>query len=160
MDTNQMLMMMMMNQMKNADLGGENDRGGRAFRKIHSIRQKCEKQPEQVVAAYLDEVMAHLGAEQGDLWQPWQMTRTIHWGNMAGLHRCHFHVSHILRLSLKAENRRAEAYLVQLLRALHQVALDGGTWATGSLLLPTRDPLFKQACGGTEEELEAIVSYQ
>ena len=78
---------------------------------------------------------------------------------MAGLHRVHFHLSHVVALSLRGLHSQAEAYNIQPLRALHQVALDGGAWTTASLLLPKQDPLYKQTCGGTEEELEAIVAY-
>jgi hypothetical protein len=47
-----------------------------------------------------------------------------------------------------------------MLRALHQVALDGGTWSTASLLLPRQDPIYREQFGATGEELEAIVAYQ
>ena len=94
------------------------------------------------------------------IWQPYMMTQNIPWVNMAGLHRVHFHLPHILATSLRGDHNQAGAYMVQLLRALHQVALDGGTWNTGSLLLPKTDPLYKNQCGGTEEELEAIVAYR
>ena len=72
----------------------------------------------------------------------------------------HFHASHILGLMLKDRPRVAEAYLVQLLRALHQVAIDGGQWDTGTLLLPTPDPIYRYQFGGTEEDLEVIAGYQ
>ena len=150
--------MMMMSQMKKGDRHDENT-GGKAFRRAHAIRQRCEEQPEQVVSAYLDEVMDRVGAEPGDLWQPWMMTKQIHRGNMAGLHRVHFHLSHVLAFLLRGNQRQAEAYTVQLLRALHQVALDGGARTSASLLLPKQDPLYKQTCGEAEEELEAIVAY-
>ena len=69
-------------------------------------------------------------------------------------------VEHILAISSRGDHKQAEAYIVQLCRCLHQVALDSGMWATGALLLPKPDPLFKQTTGGTEEELEAIIAYQ
>ena len=148
---------MMMKQMQKTDRDGENT-GGKAFRRVHAIRRRCEEQPEKVVSAYLDEVMDRLGAEPGDLWQPWMMTRQIHWGNMAGLHRVHFHLSHILALSLRGLHSQAEAYNVQLLRALRQAALDGCAWTTTALLLPKQDPLYKQACGVMRGKLEVIAA--
>ena len=141
--------MMMLNQMRKRDKHDGNT-GGEAFRRIHAIRRRCEEQPEQLVSAYLDEVMDRVGAEPGDLRQPWRMTKQIHWGNMASLHRVHSHLSQVLALSLRGSQSQAEAYTVQLLRALHQVALDGGSWTSASLLLPKQDPLYKQTCGRME----------
>ena len=103
--------------------------------------------------------MDRLGAEPGDLWQPWMMTRRVHGGNMSGLHRVHFHLSQALARPLRGPHSQAEAYNVQLLRALQQVALDGNAWTTSAPLLPKRDPLYKQTCKIREEELEAIVAY-
>lgn len=160
MDTNSMMMMFMMDQFRRQEQHGSQESGGKAFKKVHSMRKKCELMPEKVVSTYLDDCMDRLGAEPGDLWQPHQVSAKINWGNMAGLHRCHYHLSHILAISLRGDHKQAEAYIVQLCRCLHQVALDSGTWATGALLLPKPDPLFKQTTGGTEEELEAIIAYQ
>ena len=47
-----------------------------------------------------------------------------------------------------------------MLRALHQVSLDGGGWQTAKLLLPRGDPLEKESFGASEKELEATVAYQ
>ena len=71
-DPNMLMMMMMMSQMKKGDRHDENT-GGKAFRRVHAIRRRCEEQPEQVVSAYLDEVM-----EPEDLCPPWRMTKRIH----------------------------------------------------------------------------------
>ena len=56
-----------------------------------------------------------------------------------GLWRVHYHLSIILMLSMKGKSREAMAYMVQLLRALHQVQIDNGSWATAMHLLPRRE---------------------
>ena len=50
-------------------------------------------------------------------------------------------------------------FLVQSLKALHQVALDRGSWRLAKDLIPTPDPLVREDFGGDERELEAIHSY-
>ena len=49
----------------------------------------------------------------------------------------------------------ARAWCVQSLRAIHQCALDRGSWQTASLLWPSADPLQGDDFGGTPEELLA-----
>lgn len=158
--TQMMMMMMSMMQQQNKKSGVEEEKGGKAFRRIRSMKARTEDQPEKIVSQFLEEAMDKLGVEDGDAWQLWQMSEKINWGNMSGLHRCHFHIAHALTLSLKGKKTQCEAYLVQMLRALHQVALDGGTWGTASLLLPRADPIYREQFGATGEELEAIVAYQ
>ena len=136
--------------------------GGRAFKKVHTLRSRVddEQKSQEIVVEYVHDVMGKLGAEEGDSWQLWQFSNQIVWGRLAGLHRCHFHLSHILAMMLKGQLVRAQAYMVQLLRALHQVGLDNGVWTTASLLLPWRDPIYREQFGATERELEAVVAYQ
>ena len=76
-DPNVLMMMAMRNQMRKRDKHDENT-GGKAFHRVHAIRLRCEEQPEQVVSTYLDEVTDRIGAEPGDLWQPWMMTKQVH----------------------------------------------------------------------------------
>ena len=92
-----------------------------------------------------------IGVEDGDVWQLWMYTQKINWGKLRGLQRCHYHLSRVLSLLLKGENKQGQAYLVQL---------DGGHWRTASLILPVRDPIFTEEFGATERELEAVSSYQ
>ena len=157
---NQMMMMMPMIQQQGKKSSTEEEKGGKAFRRIRSMKARTEDQPEKIVSQFLEEAMDKLGVEEGDAWQLWMLSEKINWGNMSGLHRCHFHLCHALTLSLRGKKTQCEAYMVQILRALHQVALDGGTWGTASLLLPRADPIYREQFGATGEELEAIVAYQ
>ena len=44
---------------------------------------------------------AELGVAEGDPWTFWQYSNVIQWGKMRGLHRTHYHLSHILELQLR-----------------------------------------------------------
>ena len=111
------------------------------------------------ITDYLKEVQNVLGVEDSDPWQVYQMTENIPWG-MLGLKRCHWHLSHALAYFFRGRKQQAEAYMVQLLKGLHQVALDGGSWEVASLLLPARDPCQREQWGASERELEAVASYR
>jgi hypothetical protein len=158
------MMRMMMFQLLMKQKRGESDEGldsgGRAFRRIRQMKARVSKEPNRIVNEYLEEIMEKLGVEDGDAWQLWNWSERVVWGKMLGLKRVHWHVSHILSLSLKDKRREAQAYMVQLLRGLHQVTLDGGSWEVASLLLPNRDPCARDHFGATERELEAVVAYQ
>ena len=77
-----------------------------------------------------------------------------------GLKRCHWYVSHALTHFLRGETAAGEAYLTQILRGLHQVALEGGGWDTACLLLPGHDPCSREPYGCTEEDLHTIAAYR
>ena len=160
-------MMMIMQQMTKMERqwneeGADGDlaRGGKAFRKVHQMRKRVDRAPIQVVDLYLEEVRRKLGAEPGDPWQPWHYTERIQWGRMLGLKRVHYHLSKILGRILAGQVDQSAAHVVQLLRAVHQTVLDGGSWETSGLLMPDEDPVRRVGWGATERELEAISGYR
>ena len=60
------------------------------------------------------------------------------------------------------EERRVEesaASFVQLLKALHQVAIDSGSWANASLLLPWEHPTERDLFGGDPMEMQVAGSW-
>ena len=78
---------------------------------------------------------------------------------MLGLWRCHHAASSVLEM---LEDRRVEkgaAALVQLCKALHQVSIDGGSWANAALPLPWEDPTERDLFGGTEAEMQMASSF-
>jgi hypothetical protein len=141
-------MMAYMNLMSRQGQDGDMS-GHKAFRRVHKLKQRVYTQPEEVVNQYLTELVDRMGIEAGDAWAVWQYTQKLPWGRNQGLMRAHFHASHCLQLSLRGQHRCAEAYLVQLCRALYQVAL----------FLPRTDPTQRDMWGGTEQELEAAAAY-
>ena len=54
----------------------------------------------------------------------------------------------------------AHAFAAQLAKALHQVAIDGGSWESASLMLPLPDAFQEPSFGGSERELAAVHSYR
>ena len=65
-----------------------------------------------------------------------------------------------MELLASGQAKQAEATLVQLAKAVHQCALDNGSWNNASLLLPIEDPLQRQAFGGSELELSWVNAYK
>ena len=55
---------------------------------------------------------------------------------------------------------RAKALLVQLMKTLHQVAVDKGSWKVGSLFLLQPDPLALSEFVGEEKEMEDVYRYR
>ncbi len=84
----------------------------------------------------------------------------IKWGEMTGMQRAHYHLSHVLSWLVRGQVEEAQAYIIQLMRCVHQVVLDGGGWADASLLLPVEDPLARREFGGTRRQLEVVAEYR
>ena len=61
-------------------------------------------------------------------------------------------MSEILELLEHQQIEQAAATGVQLLKAIHQAALDQGPWSLASTLLPWQDPLQREIFGGDAEE--------
>ena len=87
------------------------------------------------------------------------MSDKIRWGRMRGLHRCHYHMGHIIRLNLGGHTEEATAYACMMCRAMHQVFIDGGSWADASLMLPEDDPIDQAEFGAEERDVETLASY-
>ena len=49
------------------------------------------------------------------------------------------------------------AMLVQMLKTLHQCAIDGGDWSNALLLWPAEDPIGAEDFGGEEAELRQVI---
>ena len=75
---------------------------------------------------------------------------------MKGLYRCHHAASEILQYLSRGENAQAEGHVVQLLKALHQMALDRGAWTHAIHLIPTADPFGRANFGDTELEMQQV----
>jgi len=156
-----MKLMILQNLSKQNDGADPLDQTGhRAFKRMNKLREGVLQKPQKVVADYLTHVCDHLGVEPGDAWQLWQYTNRLNWGKNKGLLRFHFHISHVLTLSLKGQHHQCEAYLVQLRKAAYQLSLDGGNWSTASSLLPRADPVHRKFFGESQQELEAAASFQ
>ncbi len=149
--------------MKLQDRDGESTElsgAGRTVRKLRKQQDRMTTEPRRVVNEYLSDFMQQMGPEPGDKWQVYHHNRHIQWGRIRGLQRCHYHVGHAMALLLRGEQVQAEAYLALLLRALHQVCLDGGAWDTAALFMPAADPIDKERFGGSHAQLEVVAAYR
>ncbi len=156
-----LLMMQLLARMQREGEGNGSAAGaGRAVRQLTSQKNRVFSHPQQIVQEYMHTVRTRLGVEGSDPWQLWQYTPTIQWHHMAGQKRIHHHLSHILGLSLKGRVLESQAYTCQLLKCLHQLAIDKGDWRVALLMLPGEDPCGRPAFAASEGELERIVAYQ
>ena len=128
---------------------------------IHRERERMRKKPKSVIDAYRIRCMDELAIT--DHRQPWKFsdyTRKLDtaFGKLRGLWTCHWHISEALTV-LPDKPDLAGAMLVQLLKALHQVALDGGSWQTATLFLIVPDPKIQSSFGGSSREQELAHQY-
>ena len=153
-----MLMTMMMDRKEGG--GSDNNTQGRAYKKMYQRRRRPYQEPDAIIREYVMHVRKRLGAGPSDPWQFHQLSTLIKWTKFRGFARVHFHCSHILRLILGGFIREAGAYLCMLMRAMNQVALDGGGWQDASLMLPEEDPLGECEWAGEEGDIETIATYR
>ena len=133
---------------------------GRRSGELYRQHEMVTGRPKEIVAEYLRDIMTDMGIEASDNWQVWHHNRHISWGRFLGLQRCHWHVAHGLSFFLRGQVHEGQAYLTTLLRSLHQVCLDGGSWDTASLMMPVSDPIDKTRFGGSHAQLEVVAVYK
>ena len=68
-------------------------------------------------------------------------------------------LSKMLTLAEEQKGELLAGTLVQGLKALHQVALDGGSWSNAVLPLPYDDPLTRDLWAGDELEMQTAVKF-
>jgi len=167
----QLQMLKLLSKMDKKDADGSDDEASdtnkdgasKGFAGIQRLRREVKKKPLKVVKRYREHVKQKLGVRHpSQHWEYRDYSRLLlgTFGKMKGLWRCHHLLSDVLQLLDAQENEAAMGLTVQALKALHQVALDGGAWETALLLLPDDDPLSKPAFGGEERELEAAYTYK
>ena len=139
----------------------------KSLRGVFRFGRRCQKQPMRIVTGYRARSMRKLGVRvsaDGRLSAPFTHTATSDrlrpvFGRMLGLWLCHHAASSIFEM---IEERRVEenaASFVQLIKALHQVAIDSGSWANASLLLPWEDPTERDLFGGDPMEMQVAASW-
>ena len=139
-------------------------KGGQAgFKDFHKVRQNVFKKPAKNIVRFRERTKRILKAHSDR--QHWSYSeRSLQllpvFGKMKGLWRCHHALSELLTLQESGDTRQAIAFNIQLLKALHQVALDRGDWSSAALLIPSADPLAREAFGGEERELLEVHRYK
>ena len=85
----------------------------------------------------------------------------IGFGHLRGIARAHGYVGDIPQVINKAVSPVGEAHLLcaQVLKCLHQVALDNGEWQHATLYVSTPDLYAQRRHGGSERDGEIIAQY-
>ena len=78
---------------------------------------------------------------------------------MKGLWRLHFAMSKMLPLAEQNRTDLLAGTLAQTLKAVHQVALNSGSWSNAVLLLHWQDPLQRELWAGEDNEMATAARY-
>ncbi|CAE7359145.1 unnamed protein product [Symbiodinium sp. CCMP2456] len=131
----------------------------RAIGNYRRLGKSMKAHPLRHIKRYIKNVEEDLGVDAD---QPYRLTdhgRKINWGKQKGLQRTYYMLGAILDLILKGKYERAGLQVVQCLRAVHQAAINQGSWDVAWLLTNLPDPLARRRFGGEEEGLETIAAY-
>ena len=134
---------------------------------LHRSRRAFRRRPLKSVWRYRLRVMRRLGVStlaSGQCSAPWAYTDhslkiRAHFGRMTGLWRVHYALSKLLALGEAKEFDLMTGSLVQLLKAVHQTALDGGNWSNAILLIPWPDPLARDLWAGEDDEMAMAAKF-
>ena len=134
-------------------------KAAKAVRGMNKLRKNLRNHPEEIVKAYREQCILDLGAQDGRAWTYWGKNKRIPWGKLLDLKRVFFLVAEVVRLLGEGETGQGHAMAVQTLKAMEQVALNGGNWRAAWHLAGIQDPMGKRTFAGTEAETEAIAAY-
>jgi len=132
---------------------------GKAMRDFRESHKAMRRKPLKHVKKYIKEIEEIMGVSGEVGYNISDYTRKIQWGKQKSLMRIHYAVSELLQCQLKGKQEQAALQAVQLLRAIHQSCLDGGSWRAASLLMQHADPLDRPRFGGEAAQLEDIATY-
>ena len=143
------------------------DKATSSLRNVLRLRRRVRKHPLRIVTKYRQRCLDKAGIvvlDDGSLSSPFahhhqSMRIRETFGKMVGLWRCHYAVARILE---HLEHRRLEegaATCCQLLKAIHETAIDHGSWNNSMLLLPWDDPLRPDMFGGDHDEMMAVAQW-
>ena len=144
------------------DWGDGHEHRHRKFGGLKRLRRRWQRHPDKIVRQYLHHCRTLLGVrDDREVWALRDVSQRLllQFHRHRGLFRIHYCLSEILELSHRGEKQLSDAYLVQLLKAIHQVSLDDGRWGHAGLLLPSENPLARPEFGGDMSELMDVLSY-
>ena len=78
---------------------------------------------------------------------------------MTGLWRVHYALSKMLSLAELRQGELLAGTIMQTLKAVHQAAIDGGSWSNAILLLPWQAPLARELWAGEDLEMATATTY-
>ena len=141
--------------------GQDGNRGG--LEGIMSLRRDYRKHPERFPGPYVKRCREITGITSDvQQFQLPDFSKRIRrqFGRMVGLWRCHLGLQQGIQLLLDKDGPHGVAFLIQLSKAVHQVALDNGSWENAQHLLPCPDSLEDPTFGGLEHEMLRVQRYR
>ena len=137
---------------------------------INELLRLCKRlseRPLEAVMADRQRVMWGLGVrlpEGGAPSTPWQHTDSSHkirvqFGKMTGLWRLHYAMAKSLTMAEQKRMDLLAGTLAQTLKAVHQAALDSGSWSNAVLLLPWQNPLQRELWAGEDNKMATAARY-
>jgi len=127
------------------------------------LRHRLVRHPERILDDWEDHVKEIIGHRPGLPFNYRDYTTLLRksFGPHTGLFRIHYFISVIMDVTVTQQKPlEGMARLVQLSKAVHQAALDGGRWALAAGLTGSADPLAVPTFSGLAEELEGLATYQ
>jgi hypothetical protein len=129
----------------------------RALSRLRALKGRMRKFPKENVREYRDNWEEKLGA-RGKAWNWRDVARAIGFGKYRSMLRIYVACGAVEELLHQGQVDIAHAQLIQVLKALHQFSVDG-SWKTAWPLTFLADPVDRERQGGTEVELEGVLSY-
>ena len=133
------------------------------LRQVHLLRSNVSKNQAKSLKTYTKRCTDSLSIT--DPRQPWKFhdysLKTIRpFGRMKGLWQVHFALSDILQAADAKEQEQVDGLKVQLLKCMHQVALDQGSCQKAQYLLPHQNLVQAEEFGGDPIELRKVYKFQ
>ena len=132
----------------------------RKFRGIRKLTHSHFKHARRLLKQFDADAAELIGVQAGQPWNYRNLTQAIGFGRMQGVFRIHAYLGDVLTALKTGQTKEALVICIQLMKGLHQMFLDGGSWETASLLLPTTDPKKRREFGGEDREMEIISAYR
>ena len=169
-DPQSLMCLLMMKELRRSKRKGHGSSGsesdplesGKGLKGIQALRVQPRKNHKKLLKNYNSRVKERLGvthASQAWLYRDYSLRLVKNFGKLRGLWRCHYALSDILQAAVSDDKAKYLGNTMQMLKCLHQVALDNGSWHQGQLLLPDPDPLAQDEFGGDPNELQVVHKY-
>ena len=132
-------------------------RVARNLGRMRMLKEGMEHNPRRNYSEYRDLWIRELGAE-GRAFRWIDRNKAIRWGKYASIRRVDWMLCNLMETLDRKEPELCRAQVVQCMKALHEFS-NVGSWKTAWPLTHMVDPLRSYTHGGTEVEMETVLSY-
>lgn len=135
----------------------------KAFKGVQRLRRRFARRPERLLQEFVTRTQIDLGiCHPSQYWTMMDHSRKIRsqFKQMHGLYRCHVGAAEALQHWLEGRPQHMATYICLLMQAIHQTALDGGSWDNAVLFLPSPDPLGHAEFGGSPGMMTDVAAYR